>query len=76
VALRDAEAAFAITTIGAAAEVEALPHVLRYTFATQLLREAEAGLVTVVELLRYSSVNTRRCTLSRVRRTRNRLSIG
>ncbi len=34
------------------------PHVLRHTFATRLLREAETNLVTVSALLGHASVAT------------------
>lgn len=41
-----------------AAGVHVSPHVLRHTFATRLLREAEADLVTVKELLGHQDINT------------------
>jgi len=40
------------------AGVEAHPHTLRHTFATRLLREAGADLVTVAEILGHESLNT------------------
>ena len=40
------------------AGVEAYPHILRYTFATKLLREKNVDLVTVKELLGHASINT------------------
>ncbi|WP_416201852.1 tyrosine-type recombinase/integrase [Thermoflexus sp.] len=37
------------------------PHALHHTFATRFLREAEADLTGVVELLRHESLNTTAC---------------
>ena len=47
-----------LAALGEAAGVEVTPHVLRHTFATRLLREADADLVTVAALLGHSSVAT------------------
>ena len=38
--------------------VEVTPHRLRHTFATRLLREAKADLVTVAALLGHTSIAT------------------
>jgi len=44
--------------LGEAAGVTVTPHVLRHTFATRLLREVKADLVTVAALMGHSSVAT------------------
>lgn len=49
---------FRIAVLGEAAGVPVTPHVLRHTFATRLLREAKADLVTVAALMGHSSVAT------------------
>ncbi len=47
-----------LQALGEAAGVTVTPHVLRHTFATRLLREAEADLVTVADLLGHESIAT------------------
>lgn len=47
-----------LTALGEAIGVEVTPHVLRHTYATRLLREADADLVTVAALMGHSSVAT------------------
>jgi len=47
-----------LRALGEAAGVEVTPHRLRHTFATRLLREAGADLVTVAVLLGHESVAT------------------
>ena len=44
-----------LRALGEAAGVEVTPHRLRHTFATRLLREAKADLVTVAALLGHAS---------------------
>ena len=43
---------------GGGAGVEVTPHMLRHTFATRMLREADVDLVTVSTLLGHSDVTT------------------
>jgi len=47
-----------LAALGEAAGVAVTPHVLRHTFATRLLRQAKADLVTVATLLGHESVAT------------------
>jgi site-specific recombinase XerD len=47
-----------LRALGEAAGVEVTPHRLRHTFATRLLREAKADLVTVAALLGHTSIAT------------------
>ncbi len=47
-----------LVALGKAAGVEVTPHVLRHTFGTRLLREADADLVTVSQLMGHESVVT------------------
>jgi len=47
-----------LRALGEAAEMEVTPHCLRHTFATCLLREAKADLVTVAALLDHTSIAT------------------
>ncbi|HHH42051.1 MAG TPA: site-specific integrase [Chloroflexi bacterium] len=47
-----------LRALGEAAGVEVTPHRLRHTFATRLLREAGADLVTVAALLGHENVAT------------------
>ena len=47
-----------LTALGQAAGVEVTPHMLRHTFATRLLREAGADLVTVASLMGHASIAT------------------
>ncbi len=49
---------FRIASLGDVADVPVTPHVLRHTFATRLLREAKADLVTVAALMGHGSVAT------------------
>ncbi len=47
-----------LTALGQTAGVEVTPHMLRHTFATRLLREAGADLVTVASLMGHASIAT------------------
>jgi site-specific recombinase XerD len=47
-----------LTVLREAAGIEVMPHILRHTFATRLLREAESDLMTVAALLGHRSVAT------------------
>lgn len=47
-----------LETLGESAGVDVTPHVLRHTFATRLLREANADLVMVAALLGHENVST------------------
>ena len=47
-----------LTALGQAAGVAVTPHMLRHTFATRLLREAGADLVTVAALMGHASIAT------------------
>jgi integrase/recombinase XerC len=47
-----------LAALGKAAGVEVTPHMLRHTFATRLLREAGADLVTVASLMGHASIAT------------------
>lgn len=47
-----------LVALGQAADVKVTPHVLRHTFGSRLLREAEADLVTVSRLMGHKSVLT------------------
>ncbi len=47
-----------LAALGKVAGVEVTPHMLRHTFATRLLREAGADLVTVESLMGHASIAT------------------
>ena len=47
-----------LKALGESVKVKVTPHILRHSFATRLLREADADLVTVAALMGHSSVVT------------------
>jgi integrase/recombinase XerC len=56
--LRERGMQMRLTALGEAAGVVVTPHMLRHTFATRMLREADVDLVTVSTLLGHSDVTT------------------
>ncbi len=44
--------------IGDAADVKVTPHILRHTFATRLLREAQVDIVTTSNLMGHENITT------------------
>jgi len=56
--LRERGMQMRLAALGEAAGVEVTPHMLRHTFATRMLREADVDLVMVSTLLGHSDVTT------------------
>ena len=47
-----------LKALGESVKIKVTPHILRHSFATRLLREADADLVSVATLMGHSSIAT------------------